>query len=299
MREAHLRDLIAVFDSGSVRAAARTLGISQAAVSKNLSALERSLGVPLLLRTPHGVEPTDYGRLVLRRARAVDTEMRRLQEEIAGAAGARLACVSVGLSATAEALLLPSALTRFAKSCPGVLVSMAGGRSNTNIAALREGRIDFAIAPASGEAQASDLHFERLLSSDMVVVARSGHRRQHAARLQDLQDVQWLVPLRQPAAQSPLVGAFAAEGLPPPPVAAHCDSPSALVNLLIGTDLVTLTPRDALLPFCRAGLLAVLPVTLGLPPLVQQLITSASHPLTPTAQTLASEFRKASRHFRR
>ena len=67
MREAHLRDLIAVIETGSIRSAARKLGLAQAAVSKNLTALEKSLRVPLLVRSARGVELTEYGRIVLRR----------------------------------------------------------------------------------------------------------------------------------------------------------------------------------------------------------------------------------------
>jgi DNA-binding transcriptional LysR family regulator len=82
MREAHLRDLIAVIETGSIRSAARKLGLAQAAVSKNLTALEKSLRVPLLVRSARGVELTEYGRIVLRRARVIDAELRHLQDEI-------------------------------------------------------------------------------------------------------------------------------------------------------------------------------------------------------------------------
>jgi LysR family transcriptional regulator, regulator of abg operon len=300
MREAHLRDLIAVFDSGSVRAAARKLGLSQAAVSKNLSALERSLGVPLLVRNPHGVEPTEYGRVVLRRARVVDTELRRLQEELEGLAGGRGGCVSVGLSATAEALLLGTAFKRFRTLYPDVLVSVTGGRSSTTIAALREGRIDFAVGPApeGDAAAATDLHFERLMSSDFAVVARADHPLAHAASLAELAGAQWVVALRPPERVPVLTEAFREQGLAAPVIAAHCDSSSALVHLLLSTDLVTLASGAALRGFCRPGLLVELPLRLALPDVVQQVITSASRPLTAAARALADEFRRASRRHR-
>src|SRR4051812_47398201 len=103
MREAHLRDFIAVADTGSVRAAARRLRLSQGAISKNLLALERELGVALLVRSARGVEPTDFGKILLRRARLADGELRKAKEEIAALAGHAAGPVSVGLSSTAEA----------------------------------------------------------------------------------------------------------------------------------------------------------------------------------------------------
>ena len=81
MKEAHLRDFIAVIEAGSVRAAARRQGLTQSAISKNLSALERSFGVPLFLRSSHGVEPTEYGRVLIKRARLAESELRKAQRE--------------------------------------------------------------------------------------------------------------------------------------------------------------------------------------------------------------------------
>jgi DNA-binding transcriptional LysR family regulator len=69
----HLRCLVAIVDTGSFTDAAIDLGISQAAVSRNLGALERSLGVRLLHRTSRMVAPTTAGVRVLARARTLLT----------------------------------------------------------------------------------------------------------------------------------------------------------------------------------------------------------------------------------
>ncbi|MEV6196531.1 LysR family transcriptional regulator [Streptomyces sp. NPDC051920] len=65
----HLRCLVAIVDTGSFTDAALDLGVSQAAVSRTLIALERILGVRLLHRTSRTVEPTTAGVQVLVRAR--------------------------------------------------------------------------------------------------------------------------------------------------------------------------------------------------------------------------------------
>ncbi len=54
----HLRCLVAIVDSGTFTDAAIDLGISQAAVSRNLMALERALGVRLLHRTCEEPRPS-------------------------------------------------------------------------------------------------------------------------------------------------------------------------------------------------------------------------------------------------
>ncbi|MFE0722973.1 MULTISPECIES: LysR family transcriptional regulator [Streptomyces] len=65
----HLRCLVAIVDTGGFTDAAHELGISQAAVSRNLLALEKVLGVRLLHRTSRTVVPTTAGVQVLARAR--------------------------------------------------------------------------------------------------------------------------------------------------------------------------------------------------------------------------------------
>ncbi|MEO3755636.1 LysR family transcriptional regulator [Streptomyces sp. B6B3] len=67
----HLRCLVAIIDTGSFTDAARELGISQAAVSRTLGALEGVLGVRLLHRTSRLVAPTTVGVQVLARARVL------------------------------------------------------------------------------------------------------------------------------------------------------------------------------------------------------------------------------------
>ena len=56
-----LRTFLAVAETGSVRAAAQQLVVTQAAVSASLSALQKSLGVPLLRPDGRGLRLTDAG----------------------------------------------------------------------------------------------------------------------------------------------------------------------------------------------------------------------------------------------
>jgi DNA-binding transcriptional LysR family regulator len=57
-----LRTFVAIYRSGSVTDGATQRSLSQPAASQQLRSLERSVGVPLFVRTPQGVEPTRRGR---------------------------------------------------------------------------------------------------------------------------------------------------------------------------------------------------------------------------------------------
>ncbi len=57
-----LRTFVAIYRSGSVSGGASQRNLSQPAASQQLASLERRIGLPLFVRTPHGVEPTRRGR---------------------------------------------------------------------------------------------------------------------------------------------------------------------------------------------------------------------------------------------
>lgn len=76
-----LRCLIAVVDEGTFTDAAIALGVSQAAVSRTISALEQRLGVRLLRRTSRETSPTAIGLRVVAHARRVLTEVDNLVQE--------------------------------------------------------------------------------------------------------------------------------------------------------------------------------------------------------------------------
>src|SRR5690349_16748852 len=60
-----LRALREVGRHGSIAAAAAVLGVSQQALSARMRTLERSMGIPLLARTPTGSHLTEQGQLVI------------------------------------------------------------------------------------------------------------------------------------------------------------------------------------------------------------------------------------------
>ncbi|MFI7098021.1 LysR family transcriptional regulator [Streptomyces sp. NPDC050161] len=90
----HLRAVCAVADHGSVRKAARQLGMTQPSLTTQLHRIEKALGGQLFFRESTGSRPTPLGHVVLSRARPIVADMRALVDEIASASvsdrGARL-----------------------------------------------------------------------------------------------------------------------------------------------------------------------------------------------------------------
>lgn len=297
MKEAQLRDFIAVVDEGGVRAAARKLGISQAAVSHNLLALERECGHALLLRGNHGIELTEFGRILLRRARAAGAELRKAREEMGALSGRMRGDLAVGISPVVEASLMSSVLTRFHQKFPDTLVRVTTGPGTTTSLPLREGQLDFAIGSATPIA-GGGLVGERLMSVDLAIVVRKGHPKSGATSLADLVDCEWVAAAPASAPQADLNTIFREHGLPAPRITIQRDA-GGLMHLLARSDRVALTSQPSARLLCDYGVLELLPVRERMEALVIYLVTVRGRPLRREASALAAEFRRQARAWRR
>src|SRR5258708_14688199 len=98
-RRLRLRDvdiLMAVIQTGSMGKAAGALNMSQPAVSKAIAYLEHTLGVRLLDRSRQCVEPTPYGRALIKRGVAVFDELRQGVQDIASLTAPTLCEIPMG-----------------------------------------------------------------------------------------------------------------------------------------------------------------------------------------------------------
>jgi DNA-binding transcriptional LysR family regulator len=135
----HLRCLVAIADVGTFTDAAIELGISQAAVSRNVLALEKILGVRLLHRTSRQVSPTTAGVHVLAQARQVLAAADALVAE-AASGHTRL---RIGHAWSAMGRHTLEFQRRWAAAHPSVELHLI--RSNTPTAGLAEGLCDVAV----------------------------------------------------------------------------------------------------------------------------------------------------------
>ena len=134
-----LRCLVAIVDSGTFTDAAIELGVSQAAVSRTLSALEGTLGVRLLHRTSRSVTPTTAGVQVLTRAR----QLLAAADDLVAEATTGHARLRIGHAWSAMGSHTPEFQRRWASSYPAVELLLI--RTNTATGGLAEGNCDLAV----------------------------------------------------------------------------------------------------------------------------------------------------------
>jgi DNA-binding transcriptional LysR family regulator len=143
----HLRTFAAVAQRRSFTRAAEDLHIAQQAVSQQIMALERSLGVTLLRRTSQRVELTAEGEVFLADCRRVlataDRAARRVQAAARGEAGK----LQLAYTLTTVWDTLPKLLARLSEAYPQVNVKSREVFGADIPELLLGGRYDFALAP--------------------------------------------------------------------------------------------------------------------------------------------------------
>ena len=245
MRLAQLRDFVQIVDAGSIRAAARTRGVSQPTLSKALRSLEDELGVQLVQRTAQGILLTRSGRSFLAHARAVQSELRKAGEELADIAGAGRSVVAFGVSG-AGLMLIPDAITHFAREHPAFHIRVVEGAPHALLPLLREHSLDFFIGPKPVDALGPQVKMRPLFRVPLVVAGRSGHPLRRAKTLRELSDASWLLFSATGWGDALLGRAFTAVGLAEPKALVQCESYAAAIALLSRTDALGLIPRQQL-----------------------------------------------------
>ncbi|WP_414930984.1 LysR family transcriptional regulator [Streptomyces sp. Je 1-369] len=150
-----LRTFLDVARHGSFTVAARELGWTQSAVSRQIAALEAALGgAPLFDRRPRGVRPTAQGRALLPHAEEVMSRLRVMARELTALRDAAGGLLRVGAFATADAGLVPRAIAGFRTRHPGVTLTREEGLTPALLARLVEGELDVAVVSTTGGALA-------------------------------------------------------------------------------------------------------------------------------------------------
>ena len=92
--------------------AARQIGVSRSAVSKQIRRLEQSLGVVLINRSTRSVSLTESGRTFDAHTAKIDTTIERAADLVRGSDLSPLGTVSFTLPSALRAALMPALTTR-------------------------------------------------------------------------------------------------------------------------------------------------------------------------------------------
>jgi LysR family transcriptional regulator of abg operon len=292
---AQLRNFVTIAETGSIRAAARQLGLSQPAATKGLRALEEELDAVLVQRSSRGILLTPAGKSFLARARAVQSELHEAREELARLSGAGEDTVRVGIASVVGPWLVPPALARFRAERPDTVVRIVEGTQETLLPALREGALDFAICLRLEPESTRGFTVRPFARFRLTVVARKGHPLRGARTLEELQGSAWVMS-RPRGTGGVLEHAFKAAELALPTSATECDSHAIKVALLASTDALGLLGRPMLTEPAVAALLQEIPLDKPFPLMTCSLYTRPESHHGPAARAFAAALAWQSRN---
>lgn len=185
-----MRYVVAVAEESSFTRAAGRCFVVQSALSHQIKALEKELGVTLFARTSRRVELTSAGAAFLPAARASLEAAERAIADAAAATGQIRGNLTIGVIPTVTAVDIPTELGEFHRAHPAVQIRVRGGGSDEFIEGIAEGSIDVAVlglpelSPPRG-VTTRELARERLVAVLSCEHALAGRRR---VRLRDLAD---------------------------------------------------------------------------------------------------------------
>lgn len=285
MRLSQLRCFLAVVDTGSLRAAARSIGVSQPAISKSIRQLESDLNTQLLQRNARGAAVTEAGKAFLARARVIQSEVRKAEEDVQRLRGGEQGSVAFGIAPAACMLIVPDAMLQFRRHHPQAKVRIVEGVNPALVPQVRDETLDFSVGQAPAAPLDGALKFKPLFRPQLAVVGRRGHPLRGVKSLRDLSGAEWLM-FYPPGTGATLEKAFAAAGLPLPKAIVQCESYAAALSLLTRTDALGL-----LIPQVAADLpgqrdLQVIAVHETIPAPLIGAYVRADTPLTPAASAM-------------
>ncbi len=139
-----------VVDTGTVRAAAGAVHLTQPAVSRNLRLLEEELGAELFRRQGRGLTLTAAGRALVPRARALLEQSRQAAREVSRSAERDYFDVHIGVIDSVATFVLPQALAGLRRAFPDLVVRLNTARTAVLLERLTSGELDLAVIAFEG-----------------------------------------------------------------------------------------------------------------------------------------------------
>lgn len=298
MNVAHLNAVLAIARYGSIRAAARHLGLSQPSLSKSLRQLEHYLDTALFERHSSGITLTDAGKAYLRHAEAALNELRRGKDEVNRIAKGRGGSVSIGMSAAPSLLFLADVIKDFREYYPTVKLNIVAGNFPALQTDLQSKRIEFSISPRPSFDLGPEYLTESLFVGHRAIYCRKNHPLLGARKLADLVQAEWIITGATGTARAEYDDIFEQYGLVPPVPVIQCEYTTALIALLADTDLLAMLPKQWIESNVTQGLLSQINVE---ETLVSGMdicyIKSTTLELSPAAQYLMTLIRRYSEQY--
>jgi DNA-binding transcriptional LysR family regulator len=285
LRPRDLHIFLAVAELGNMANAAERLAISRPVVSKTISELEHTLGVPLFDRSAKGVVPTLYGQALLKRSVAIFDELRQSVKEIEFLADPtsgelRLGCSDFTASTVGVAI---DRMSRRYSRISFEVVSAVGVELRHE---LKNRNIELFVAVLEEGFDKEDFDIEILYDDPLMVLADARHplARRRSLELAELVHEAWALPPPNTPSGMYIRDVFQASGLGLPATIVSTYS-HVLRHYLVSTArFITVLPKSMFHVLAKGLSIKSLPVRLPARRRAIAIVISKNRTLSPIAK---------------
>jgi DNA-binding transcriptional LysR family regulator len=267
LNEAHLTQLAAVLDAGSISGGAQVLGLTQPAVSRSLAMLEARVGEALFIKGKRPLQPTPLGAQLAAHGRTILTASRRASDTVKGFLAGTKGVVRVGGVPFFMDAMISRMIADFQNAEPDVTVQQSYGNQSDLYAALENDLIDLAIVPMGLVAAAAGFDFTEILPGRNIVACRVGHPllRKRRLQLSDLTEYPWVAPLPGSPLMSDLHSILLTIGVSDINIRYGGGSLMSVINYMAETSALSVLPFSVVFAQRKDTRITVLPLEIPQP----------------------------------
>jgi len=263
----HLEILAAIVEAGGLTEGAALLGKSQPSVSRSVSLLEDRVGEPLFLPTRRPLQPTELGFALAQEGQRILNAGRQasrlVDEHRQGLAGAvRVAGTPIFMDG-----VISNVIAEFQAEYPSIRIDQSYGYPTDLLSQMSAEALDIAILPMRPADVSDDYEFRQILPGRNVIACRVGHplARKKEVKLEDITEFSWIAPPANSPLFRDLRNTLDGIGMRDLKISFTGGSLSAVVNVLTGSDSLTVLPFSVVYMMQRQNTLAALPIKIGDP----------------------------------
>jgi DNA-binding transcriptional LysR family regulator len=210
-----LNVFLAAAETENFSEAARQLSLTQPAVSMQIRALEKKLGVPLFHRAGRSLALTEQGRVLTSLARDMVNHAIQIEEEIESLKGEVVGHLKIGCSTATGKYFLPHLAARFRRRYPSVQMTIFNHNRDMVLAELCEGTVQIAVV--SSPPTCKDVQYRHFFTDHVVLIVPIDHPwvRRDIIALEELREADFILRDQQSGTRAEVESALEKAGLGP------------------------------------------------------------------------------------
>jgi Transcriptional regulator len=236
----HFSLVSAIAEKGQLSLAANALALTQPAASRMLAEIERLVGGPVFFRTPKGMEPTEVGSAIARRARTVLEEIQEVAREIDAIQRGHAGSVRVGAVTGGAVGYVVPAMQALKAEAEAVDIHVDVAPSGDLITALLAGHYDFILGrvPVGMDIRQFDIIGRRTEEVDLLVHHTHPLADTRGLSVADLVHFPWVMQAPGAPVRRAVEDVFLANGARIPSNIVNTTSLLVMIALLVSSNAI-------------------------------------------------------------